>query len=152
MTHSILPAFQAFLLKQQLTLKTIRNYRSDANQFLNWLVQQGVSLLSKDTPFQVNVAHFLTYKTHLQSRNTPLSTLNRHLASLRQFGQFLNLDINLANPPLPFIPTVLKNFKSYLTSARGRSSFGRKNRYKHKTVANYLSDVRHYLTWAESQL
>ncbi|OGY17309.1 MAG: hypothetical protein A2784_01475 [Candidatus Chisholmbacteria bacterium RIFCSPHIGHO2_01_FULL_48_12] len=128
-----LPQFTAFLKAQKLSQKTIRNYHSDASQFLNWSKISDIYDLTSDI--------FIAYTYHLQSQSVPRSTLARHLASLRQFARFLNLPVNLDNPPLPLIPTILKNFRFHLT----------KNRYKHKTVANYLSDIRHYLNWYESR-
>ena len=132
-----LPEFAAFLKAQRLSQKTIRNYASDVSQFLNW-----INWSRRRHAERLGSNHFTDYLNHLQAKNTPLTTLARHLSALRQFARFLNLDINLANPPLPFIPTILKNFRAHLV----------KNRYKHKTVANYLSDVRHYLTWADAQM
>lgn len=129
-----LPEFITFLKAHQLSPKTIRNYRSDVNQFLNWLTPRSFS--------EVGSGNFQNYKTHLESQSLPHSTLTRHLSALRQFARFLNLDIDLHNPPLLLVPNILKNFRSHLT----------KNRYKHKTIANYLSDIRHYLTWAENRL
>lgn len=126
--------FVNFLKSQGLSRKTIRNYSSDVSQFLAWLTPRSLG--------EVGPQHFQDYKHHLQAKNTPLTTLTRHLSALRQFARFLNLDISLDNPPLPLIPTLLKNFRAHLT----------KNRYKHKTVANYLSDIRHYLTWAENHV
>lgn len=129
-----LPAFRDFLRTQKFAAKTVRNYSSDVNQFLVWV--------DKDDPCQIDLNHFSHYLNYLNSLNIPRSTISRHLASLRQFAQFLNLDISLDNPPLPLIPTLLKNFRAHLT----------KSRYKHKTIANYLSDIKHYLEWAETQL
>ena len=129
-----LPQFIAFLKAHRLSQKTIRNYSSDVSQFLAWAKVSDTHHLTSDI--------FLAYKHHLQSQNTPLSTLNRHLSALRQFSRFLQVDLALDNPPLPLIPTVVKNFRSHLV----------KNRYKHKTIANYLSDIRHYLTWVENHV
>ena len=125
-----LPAFRDFLHAQKFAAKTVRNYASDASQFLAW---------SKG---QIDSSLFSNYLNYLNSLNIPRSTLTRHLSALRKFAQFLNLPVNFDNPPLPLIPTVLKNFRSHLT----------KNRYKHKTVVNYLSDIRHYLTWVENHV
>ena len=125
-----LPQFAAFLKAHRLSSKTIRNYSSDVSQFLAWVGNK-----------TLDAGIFTAYKTHLESHRSE-ATLTRHLSALRQFARFLNLDINLDNPPLPLIPTVLKNFRFHLT----------KNRYKGKTVANYLSDIRHYLTWVENHV
>lgn len=122
--------FVNFLKSQSLSHKTIRNYSSDVNQFLAWVGNK-----------TLDVGIFAAYKTHLESHRSE-ATLTRHLSALRQFARFLSLDINLDNPPLPLIPNLLKNFRAHLT----------KSRYKHKTVANYLSDIRHYLNWVESHV
>ena len=129
-----LPTFVSFLKAKKLSRKTIRNYHSDVSQFLAWLAPQSLG--------EVGSQHFVSYKLHLESRSIPLSTLTRHLSALRKFAQFLNLRVALDNPPLPLIPTIAKNFKAHLI----------KHRYQPKTIANYLSDVRHYLTWAEGKL
>src|SRR3989344_800286 len=102
-----LPAFLTFLKASQLSPKTIRNYSSDVSQFLTWVGDKTVDATS-----------FVTYKAHLESRRTPLATLTRHLSALRKFAQFLNLPVNLNNPPLPLIPTILKNFRFHLTKNR----------------------------------
>lgn len=126
-----LPEFIAFLKAHRLSQKTIRNYASDVSQFLTWAESR-----------TLDSEIFIAYKHHLQAQNTPLATLNRHLSALRQFSSFLKINLSLDNAPLPLIPTVVKNFRSHLV----------KNRYKHKTIANYLSDVRHYLTWIENHV
>jgi site-specific recombinase XerD len=133
-----LPAFRDFLHAQKFAAKTVRNYASDVSQFLAWLAPRSPERSRRG---EVGVQHFLDYKLHLESLNIPRSTLTRHLSALRKFAQFLNLPVNLDNPQLPLIPSVLKNFRYYL----------KQRRYKSKTVVNYLSDIRHYLNWYESK-
>ena len=128
-----LPAFVSFLKAKKLSRKTIRNYRSDVSQFLAWLAPQSLG--------EVGSQHFASYKLHLESHRSK-ATLTRHLSALRKFAQFLNLPVALDNPPLPLVPTIAKNFQAHLV----------KHRYQPKTIANYLSDIRHYLTWAQNHV
>lgn len=119
--------FRRWLKSQHLSPASISNYLSDANQFIAFAGTQSI-----------DSSHFVDYLNHLNSLNTPRSTVNRKLASLRQLAKFLQLDVHFDKVPQPLIDNLLKNFHYYL----------RTKRHSSKTITNYLSDLRHYLNWA----
>ncbi|MEK7182952.1 MAG: site-specific integrase [Patescibacteria group bacterium] len=149
--------FTQYLKERAVSQKTVRNYLSDLSHFLGW-----TTLKLRTAGFQVKgewdiLPHFtpllVTEYTHFQLSNTvPPRTINRRLATLRQFGQFLNSQgFLLANPtenvtnvevheePLPQTH-LLAAFKMHLE----------KDKVSRKTIRNYVSDVRGFLVFLET--
>lgn len=132
---SVLSVFLNYLNQKKLSAKSKKNYLSDARKFLKWLT------------FPPRKAQdFIDYTLYLQTQKTPDSTFNRKLASLRHLSRCLHhhFAIESAIPYLKTIPSdpfenVLVNFKRHL----------REHGYKGKTITNYLSDIKHYLSWAK---
>ncbi len=134
---SMLSDFRHWLRHKKLSAVSVKNYLSDVHQFLHW--SKPPSLVAIGYPLVAN------YVSHLDSLNSPRSTINRKLAALRQLGLFLETTYQLPNPaanltniPEDPIDNLIKNFHYHL----------RTRRHKSKTISNYLSDVKHYLSWA----
>jgi len=129
-----LTSFSIHLKSKNLSKVSIKNYISDTRSFLKWLKK----LPQSETDF-----HY--YFLHLQSRDTPLSTFNRKITTLRRFARFLHLKLALPDFSSRFkrisqdpIENIIQNFKTHLKS-KGHAT---------KTITNYISDIKHYLNWA----
>ena len=87
--ESVLRSFFQYLCDQQLSKKSVKNYVSDARQYLEWL--EKAEIHTENTPIleEISVNSIQEYKSFLLSKAIPLSSINRYLASLRQFGSFL---------------------------------------------------------------
>src|SRR3990167_2664204 len=109
--RAILHQFAVFLAAQQLAEKSVRNYLSDIRVFLDWTAENfnGKAGTSRSVDAATNETGGMTsnatsnatfafsdlekasreYRSFLLEQAKPLATINRHLASLRQFGAFL---------------------------------------------------------------
>lgn len=84
--------FSEYLQKQDRAEKTVRAYISDLQSFSGWFKQSnGEKLTSRNfTPTDVR-----EYRQWLVSRGTAPSTVNRHLATLRILGKWLDVDLDI---------------------------------------------------------
>ena len=140
-------AFKSFLEGQKnLSASSIANYLSDVNRFLTWLSQ---SLQEKI----INAGHItaavcLAYQQFLQN-SYPAATANRHLSSLKRFGEFLaatgraeaDPTDKLSSVPATKVKDIMGLYKNYLENQSLSPS----------TIKNYLSDIKSYLLWAQKQ-
>jgi len=150
--------FKNYLLVQKNSSVTAKNYVADLNHFLNWLdsktgikhqiVGKGIfSLFTKETLEE--------YKTDLLADEAPLATLNRRLSTLRKFGQFgLSQGWLKNNPALKMANATFQETKID-SEVGGKLLEGfQKQLEKEKvspiTIKNYLSDLKHFLNWLET--
>jgi site-specific recombinase XerD len=138
--------FKNYLKIQKVSPITVKNYLADINHFLSWLAKKtGIKhqvvgkaifgLFTKETLEE--------YKTDQLSENTPLSTTNRRLSTLRKFGRF-----GKAQGWLIEIPKV-ENITSTLVLSKFQKHL-EKEKVSPLTIKNYLSDLRHFLGWLEA--
>lgn len=143
--------------------KSHKNYRSDLNHFMGWLIVKirsfgsGVETLTEAVPFlDKNIVN--EYRTHLIKNKTPGKSINRRLSTLRHLAKFLlaeqviesNFMEDVVNISLPTqkvnntktsLTPLVDDFQSYLVSEKSSKN----------TIKNYTSDVRQFLVWLESQ-
>lgn len=148
-------SFLKYLTDQDVSSKSLKNYKSDYSLFSAWLIFRVKSLgilaektfecipfLSKDIAYE--------YKKFLLTNGVPAKTLNRRLSTLRHLGRFLfhsekltyDFTSDLKNIPLSQDPDLLPlvpMFKEHLI----------KSRVSHNTIKNYLSDIKQFISWLE---
>lgn len=153
--------YKFFLKNKGLDLITQKNYLSDVRYFLKWLRKSGLSGKSGASElFWFNQAILAAFKNSLVSSQTPLTTINRRLSGLRQFGEFLVSQGWLSQNPGRRIhntknnkqvccwrnktqwATILEQFKHALKNQKQSQA----------TIKNYTSDVRQYLDWADTHV
>lgn len=131
-------AFLDFLGKQGASVKTRKNYKSDAKHFLRWFNRPITSITQ---------AHVDDY-VHYFSLNTPQSTLNRRLSTMRAFFSFCTSTGLISKNPALLVTgiakklnakTIIENFERDLLNEGASKA----------TVKNYVSDVRQFLSWFE---
>ena len=126
--------------KDKLSFLTVKNYKADIGQFINWFEKQ--FKLAFD-PSKITQQILEQYK---KTRNLSPSSIQRHVSSLRKFFSFLKTTgvINFELFPVQDNkdkiepdPWMLRNFKSYL--------------YEYKksnlTIKNYINDIRGFFVW-----
>jgi len=153
--------FRTYLISQDCSPLTVKNYLSDVKNFFDWLAAKtGIhyqiagkaifGIFTKET--------ILEYQQDLLSAKTPRSTINRHLSALRKLGEFarsqgwlsenptakignVNHQYQPGNAPIsvPEQADILNEFRAYL----------KKEKTNPLTIKNYLSDLRHFLGWLE---
>lgn len=153
--------FKIYLTSQGASPTTIKNYLSDFNHFWGWLIltlKAGLVPFDKKDPQtiikQISPQLIERYKSFLLSNGNPVSTINRRLSTLRQFGQFClsqtwiktnpakkvkNVAVSEQRPTIREKEKILSEFKQSLEKEKVSSI----------TVKNYLSDLRHFLGWIE---
>ncbi|MBI4157448.1 site-specific integrase [Candidatus Woesebacteria bacterium] len=139
-----------------VSVSTLKNYKSDISFFSNWvslrLKQSGIvtETFSETIPFlSPKIAQ--EFRASQSSQIHAKKTVNRRLSSLRALSRFLvetqvleadfmnevaNLgttENSLGNHPL------LTHFKKHLEEQNVSKN----------TVKNYLSDIKHFLSWLE---
>ncbi len=150
--------FIKYLDSLGLSPKSHKNYRSDLNHFLSWMILKlrsygsYIESLTDTVPFlKTSVSN--DYKSYMLDNHTPLKTVNRRLSTLRHLAKFLlmsqAIDTNfmegVENTHTPGkkknIDPVLHSFKSYLESEK----------VSENTIKNYLSDVKQFMAWLEAK-
>ncbi len=142
--------FKNYLKTQKVSSVTIKNYVADINNFFNWL--------EKKTQIKYQVAGTAvlglftkeTIEEYKNDQDAPLSTINRRLSALRKFGSFIQAQGWINNNPALEITNsenqkirkeipkdILIDFKQDLE----------KENISAVTIKNYLSDLRHFLSW-----
>ena len=157
----LLFGFIESLKEEEISSVSISNYRSDIHQFSLWFARRislsgvFVESLSDILPFlKSNLGKI--YKSHLTEMELPVSSLNRHLSSLRRLSRFLlsrgfltfdfmqeagNLTKYKNGDNTPGSESFLAGFEKHLSLESSSKN----------TVKNYVSDVRHFLNWLERQ-
>lgn len=146
--------FKIYLKTQGNSPITIKNYLSDLGNFLNWLHQStGINhQIAGKSIFGLFTQETLEeYRQSLIRENIPSKTINRRFSTLRKFGQFGQSQQWLKKNPAKKIKNIpetekistseqiLEEFKNHLE----------KEKISRITIKNYLSDLRHFLTWLE---
>lgn len=100
--EELILSFGNYLSKEkQLSANTLESYNRDVRQYIQYLDDKQISLLSN-----TNKTTVITYMIYLQKLGKATSTISRNLASIRSFYQFLLLNklvevdptINLESP------------------------------------------------------
>ena len=159
--EAVLKQFAEFLRAQQLAKKSVTNYLSDVRVFLEHRLANDQVFQERAT--EKDLKHWLasleqditTYKTELLEQATPLSTINRYMASFRQFSAFLTTvhqisvfsgssggyfkNVSLSPEPHlhPLSDRLLQQFKLALIHRNCSDS----------TTRNYCADAHQYLQW-----
>lgn len=143
---NLLQQFVDFLLNQKNkpSLLTVKNYKADAGQFINWFEKKFNLPLN---PSSVTTQTLCDYK---KTRNLSESSIKRHICSLRKFFNFLKMQGVIFQDPLERKtvpaeslakedPWMIKNFKSFL--------------YEYKksnlTIKNYINDLKGFFLWLD---
>jgi integrase/recombinase XerC len=148
--------FKNYLQIEKASPVTVKNYVADINHFLSWLAQKtGIKhqivgkaifgLFTKETLEE--------YKKDLRQSMTPLSTINRRLSALRKFGQFGLKQGWLTENPARQVANSQSFANNSNSSFEILESFQKqleKEKVSPLTIKNYLSDLRHFLSWLKA--
>jgi site-specific recombinase XerD len=158
----LLQGFMESLYAQAISKVSVANYLSDINSFISWFSRQ-ISYSGILSESFSDLLPFLKpdtgrrYKNSLLELRLPVATINRRLSSLRRLSAFLSQRAIMAfdfmqatgnisssqkagQKSLESSPLLLE-FEKHLSLEKSSKS----------TVKNYVSDVRHFLTWLESK-
>lgn len=157
-SDSIKQNFFEYLTGLGISPKSHKNYKSDLVHFSGWLILKVRSFgsyiesLTEAVPFlSSEIAG--EYKNYMVNNKIPAKTINRRLSTLRHLSRYLlsseNLVINfmkdienisVANRRKSMVSPVVNDFRSYLETQKVSKN----------TVKNYVSDIRQFLVWVET--
>lgn len=83
-TNDYVAQFQAHLLADGKSPKTVASYVGDVNGFVEWLQGKGTAFTGEMKRF-----HFTSYRKHLLDADYLPNTVNKKVNSLRAFNQYL---------------------------------------------------------------
>jgi site-specific recombinase XerD len=151
-------SFLKYLENLGISPKTHKNYKSDLAHFNGWLILKVrsfgsyIETLSEAVPF-LNTRLSYEYKSFLIENKIPPKTINRRLSTLRHLSRFLLFiqaldrdfmkgieNINEAGNIKFEASSLVEDFRAHLEAEK----------ISQNTIKNYLSDVRQFLNWLES--
>lgn len=105
-TEDFVDSFLDYLeLERGLSQNTIRAYRRDLGQFLNFLERKGNKKLARvDAPLVVE------FMKELKGKNLAVSSISRSLASIKSFFKFLSAE---AEQPVRLVPSSIESPRTW---------------------------------------
>lgn len=144
--------FSEQLLGTGISKLTLKNYKSDLNNFTRWLISYAKTTganpenLQETLPF-INSDTAKYYKDHLL-KTTSEKTTNRRLSTLRKFSLFIYensyLDFNFTDDL--HNQTSVKDIK-HNNHISKYSEYLQSQKISKNTLKNYLSDIRQFEAW-----
>ena len=144
-------SFKKFLLAENVSPITLKNYLSDLRHFLGWTILK-LKVQNKKNFENLSPLEFLNqideslveeYKNYLVVNAIPAKTINRRLSTLRKFFSFCISQGWLKENPAKKIQNLKLNIDSII------SSFAlslEKENLDQKTIKSYLEVVQEFLS------
>jgi len=150
--------FEQFLLAQEASDKTRKNYRSDIRQFLNWLISTIQSRnieapKTKEALLKLVNSDFLeNYKSSQTLEHTPASTINRRLSAIRMFFRCALRNGWTYDDPAVQISNISRPTENSPYSDVMREALGAYRRYKEQSHASdqidqEFIDIQEFFEW-----
>jgi site-specific recombinase XerD len=144
-------SFKKFLLAENVSPITLKNYLSDLRHFLGWTILKSKAQDKKNfenlSPLeflnQINESLVEEYKNYLVVNAIPAKTINRRLSTLRKFFSFCISQGWLKENPAKKIQNLKLKIDSII------SSFAlslEKENLDQKTIKSYLEVVQEFLS------
>src|SRR5579872_5242452 len=140
--------FIIFLTEHGSSKATVKNYKADIGQFISWYEASYKTAFQPENISSDIIKSYKTDKLKTDSNGSlSLSSVNRHLSSLRKFYSYLESENIVSENPFESLnptpqdndPWHIRRFKDYLYSQNA----------SRLTIKNYLIDVKQFLKWAE---
>ena len=161
--YNLEASFKNYLLAENISRLSVKNYMSDLRFFLGWLHNYSKNLpiiddlsgvnedvRNIDTLNQVTFENVEKFKNYLKGSNVPRQSINRRISTIRKFGEFCVkqgwLRVNPAKDVKSVSINPLKEDKEYLISKTIETYFAHLSTQKlssdeivyHKTTVNAL--------------
>lgn len=94
-SYKILQKFKKFLLAVNKTPSTIRNYSSDINHFLKWVMAK-YKINENEIEMRLSELEMKSYLFFLKKSNVNQQQIRRKISSISAFTQFLNKELGLS--------------------------------------------------------
>ena len=150
--------FEKYLASLGISVKSLKNYKSDISHFLGWAVLKAKTFgsyaeeLSDLIPF-LSTKMSVEYRDFMTANSMPPKTINRRLSTLRHLAKFLInsqiTDFNFMDGIQNLSDAQKKGSLSYHSIISQFSSHLEAENVSKSTIKNYVSDVRQFLIWLE---
>lgn len=157
-SEKFLKSFFEYLGKRGISPNTLKFYKSDLSHFTGWMMLKArtwgifAETVIEIIPF-INKKLAQEYRHFLVQNHVPFKTINRRLSTLRHLARFLLLsqivnfdfmngisNISTVTNDSTSIHPLLAEFEKKLEAEKVSKN----------TVKNYVSDIRHFINWLES--
>jgi len=144
-------SFKKFLLAENVSPVTLKNYLSDLRHFLGWMILK-IKAQNKKNFENLSPLEFLNqideslveeYKNYLVVNSIPAKTINRRLSTLRKFFSFCISQGWLKENPAKKIQNLKLKIDSIITSF---ALFLEKENLDQRTIKSYLEVVQQFLS------
>ena len=148
--YNLEPLFKKYLLTENISLISLKNYLSDIRHFFGWLISYLESNNIKSTSSDRNSVEFITvktiseYKSYLITNIIPHKTINRRLSTIRKFCAFCISQGWLKENPAKQILNI-KNQGSNRNILDQFKSDLEKEKLDQLVITSYLDDIRDFL-------
>lgn len=155
--------FKLYLNTENISKGSARSYLSDSRHFLGWLVsfllEKHLIDINSQNPGVKSLLEFVNeklleaYKNYQLEINVPVKTINRRFSSLRKFGSFCQIRLDLKKSKFD----TLRNISREEETPKTNYLFDEfrlelwKNKAGKTTIKNYLSDVKQFISWCEKE-
>ncbi len=148
--------FELYLTETlSVSRKTLRNYRADLSHFFGWttlhLKTRGVNIENPNgIVLHLSAQLVAEYKGYHLENRIPEGTTNRRLSTLRNFSRFLLLEGILSEDPTKVISNIKRELEDGEKIGLLVNEFKKhlqKDGVSKITLKNYISDIRHFLSW-----
>jgi site-specific recombinase XerD len=157
-TDSTKKEFIKYLDSLGLSAVSHKNYRSDLGYFISWAILKIRSLgayvenLTEIIPF-LNEGIGREFKNYMAENKVPAKTINRRLSTIRHLSKFLlenNINTHNFTKDIENISVRHKKKAEVNPVFSGYKAYLENEKVSPNTIKNYLSDIRHFLTWLET--
>ena len=158
-SDKFLEYFFNYLSKSGVSDRSFKYYRSDISHFSSWMILKirtwgtFADSLLEIIPF-INSSLVAEYRDFLTKNDISPKTINRRLSSLRHLSHFLILSQISDSDFMEGISNVSlsiskKNFLLHPLLPQFQKEL-EDQKVSKNTIKNYLSDIRHFLNWIET--
>ena len=150
--------FQNYLKTKDLSLKSLKNYKSDITHFTGWSILKLKALgsyvenLEEITPF-LSSKFINEYTGYMLENSISNKSINRRLSTLRHLSKFLVSSQVIGFDFMNGIENVGQAKKSDLGSDFVIKDFQahlKAQKISRNTIKNYVSDVNQFLIWLKN--
>lgn len=158
--YNLEPNFKKFLIAENVSRSTLKNYLSDFRHFAGWLCNnksfKSLSLSSSplsspaDLLKHIDFSFIESYKLYLIKANIPIKTINRRLSALRRFFKYcINQNLTTSNP-CKNVSNISKTGSSNMELPIFLSLFTHdlhnKDKLNTNEVSRHINNLNHFIT------
>lgn len=157
--YNLEPNFKNYLIAENVSTSTLKNYLSDFRHFAGWLSNNksfkssSLSNSSLSSPTDVlkliDFSFIECYKLYLIKANIPIKTINRRLSTLRRFFKYCTNQNLITSNPCKNVSNISKTTSNMeLTVYLGlfKHSLQSEKQLNVNEVSKHINNLNHFIT------